>query len=1031
MRRLFLIASLGALALSACAESTRPDSGFDVAAFVSPPASARPWVRWWWPGNDVDPAALARDVASLAAAGFGGVEIQAFDAGLNPNAPADELARRRSVWSPSFYDHLKAALDAAKAAGLSVDLTLGSGWATGGDHVAPENSLLTLAFSEQRATGPGPVSVPLDGPDLTPFYKVAGPLDAGGDKLARWRPELAWPVVVLAARVTGGERAANWLTLDDQLQLDPASVTVVEASPTAGQTVAWTAPEGDWVVLAFYGLPDGEYPNFNAQPEPGWVVDHLDAQAVTETLETLLGSAAGLDAYHGSPLTGLFVDSFELKVERFFSRDFLSEFTKRRGYDPTLWLPVVMVPGADNNLFDGGGLPAAAPFEFSPADPSTSLGAGDRVRHDWQQTASDLFVERFAGTVQGWAAARGMGLRMQAYGLNVDVLAAMGASAVPEVEQLYAGGTDLFLKMGSSAAHLYGKTVCSAESFVWPGKDGYETPALWKAAADKLLVAGVTRLVYHGFATQPSVPTGEFGWLGWHPFSNPYSGLGTYGSLLQILNDAPTMKTLNAYVARVQAALGQGQPDADVLVLYPWLGFPASWTRLTGRDELLFNGRFAPDDPDPASSGAMALVTQVFGEPVLGPRGEWLEAVEPLLDGLHAAGYAWDWTNEERLRVAVAEDGKIRIGDVTWKAVLLVDVPGLEPDTARHLADLAAQGVPVAVVGALPVQQPGLGRADTGDAAVADAMATLVTGPRVRQVAPGDLASSLEADLGVVPGVRFWPDSAGLRHVRRTLPAGELVFFSNPTRASVATAVELPAGCESPAWLDPTPFMAGTDGVAREVAVDAGGRLALHLGAYGSALLLCGGSSTKLLPAREVAVTLSVDDWSVVGPDGTAVPLAGLPDPRRTADAGPYGSITYRGRVSIPNGAECSAGQLDLGWVDGRILDLRAGRAEDLLPLLPAFSWDDHVPGATLAMVGGGAAVTESATGGLAEADPTAPICPFEPGENVIELTVFEPLANRLRDTSDPHAARYADRPLAPFGLRGPVTLTLYRPVSD
>lgn len=35
----------------------------------------RPWSRWWWHGSAVDRAPLTADLASLRAAGIGGVEI--------------------------------------------------------------------------------------------------------------------------------------------------------------------------------------------------------------------------------------------------------------------------------------------------------------------------------------------------------------------------------------------------------------------------------------------------------------------------------------------------------------------------------------------------------------------------------------------------------------------------------------------------------------------------------------------------------------------------------------------------------------------------------------------------------------------------------------------------------------------------------------------------------------------------------------------------------------------------------------------
>lgn len=977
------------LVLLSCAETAALDSGFDAAAFADPPVTARPWVRWWWPGNDVEPAELRRELGELAARFFGGAEVQAFDAALDPQAPADELARRRSVLSPPFFAHVQVALDEALALGLGLDLTLGSGWPTGGAHVAPAASLGTLVHAETRVTGPQSVPVVLDGPDLLPFYKVASTAEAAGEPLARYLPELAVPVVVLAAEVVGGERSTNWLELQDQLVLDPASVRVLAEAPEVGSSLLFEAPAGDWIVLELYRMPDGEHVSLAAEAEPAFVTDHVDGHAVGASLEALVGTGTGLSAEASGAWRGLFVDSFELECERFFSTDFLAEFAARRGYDLVPWLPAVLEPGADNHLFDGGGIPTAPSYSLSDQD--------DRVRFDYQQTVSELFVERFAGTVGAWAAARGLAFRLQGYGLNVDVLAALGAATTPEVEQLYAGGTDLFLKLGSSAAHLYGRAEVSAEAFVWPGKDWAETPTLWKAAADKLFAAGINALVYHGY---PYRKLEGYGQGGWHAFSSTFGGASTYGSAITETNPYwGDLAELNRYVARVQVALRQGRPDADVLVLYPWFGFPASFTRLADRDELLFNGRFDPADPDPASGTLMALVTQLFGEPDLGARGEWLLAVEPLLADLHAAGYAWDWVNPARLGAAVADDGRVRLGDTTWGAVLLVDVPWLAPETATQLAELAAADVPVALIGLAPTRQPGLAGAVEGDATVGAEMARLLAGPRVAQVAPDGLPAALEDRLGVPPGVRFWPDHAGIRHVRRALPNGELVFFSNPARDPAVTAVDVPGGCAEPAWLDPW------TGRATAAARDFDGTsLALALAPYGSALLHCGtGLEAAELVAWTDATPQDLTAWTLAVPTGAAGEgwsgdASSLPDWRDVPElAHAEGPGRYDATVdlpSLPTGARVS---LDLGWVDGvaevSLNGQSIGRAR-----VPPFVLD----------------VTAQA----------------REGRNTVTVEVIAPLRNAFVArgvAGDPGYRQFAGRPdaLAPVGLRGPVTLTV------
>ena len=61
-------------------------------------------------------------------------------------------------------------------------------------------------------------------------------------------------------------------------------------------------------------------------------------------------------------------------------------------------------------------------------------------------------------------------LRAQSYGVDLDVMRAAGATPLPEAEQLYAGGSEMFLKMVSSGAMLYGRSHVSAESMVWLGR---------------------------------------------------------------------------------------------------------------------------------------------------------------------------------------------------------------------------------------------------------------------------------------------------------------------------------------------------------------------------------------------------------------------------------------------------------------------------------------------------------------------------------------------------------------------------------
>src|SRR6202048_2348421 len=104
----------------------------------------------------------------------------------------------------------------------------------------------------------------------------------------------------------------------------------------------WTPPAGRWVVLRFgYSLLG--ITNHPASPEgTGLEADKLDPDAVESYMNTYLDnykSAVGpLMGKHG--LQYVINDSWEAGAQN-WTANLIAEFTKRRGYDPHPWLPVL------------------------------------------------------------------------------------------------------------------------------------------------------------------------------------------------------------------------------------------------------------------------------------------------------------------------------------------------------------------------------------------------------------------------------------------------------------------------------------------------------------------------------------------------------------------------------------------------------------------------------------------------------------------------------------------------------------------
>src|SRR5262249_5479372 len=151
----------------------------------------------------------------------------------------------------------------------------------------------------------------------------------------------------------------------------------------------------------------------------------------------------------------------------------------------TPWLPFVGMPGRgevyppylSGPWFDGPG--------------------AENVRRDYWQTVSDVWMDNFFAPFAGWLHAHGLMARVQAHGAPVDLLKAYAIADIPETEQLYADGRVEFLKVASSAAHVYGRKLVSAESFVHFGKAYQSTAESLERDVNRLIAAGVNQMVYH------------------------------------------------------------------------------------------------------------------------------------------------------------------------------------------------------------------------------------------------------------------------------------------------------------------------------------------------------------------------------------------------------------------------------------------------------------------------------------------------------------------------------------------------------
>lgn len=969
-------------------------SGFDWQNLNAPPVSSHPWTRWWWPGGDVRAEDAVGQLRQLREAGFGGVEIQPFLSGAMAVEDEEVQSRIYDFDTPGYYATLDRVIAGADALGMQVDLTNMSGWPPGGPHIQLEESLTILAWGEETVQGGQQVEIDLPAPRPGPGEYIFSNLEFAGADFINFPAAQRELLSVAAYRRTGGERAWNPFNVADTLALDPASVRLLNGDVEAGR-LHWDAPEGEWHVVASYLLPSGEVPIGAAQKPQGFVFDHLDREVVWGNYAWALGERTGLPAHYGRGLRGFFNDSLEFRLRRMASEDILAEFRQRRGYDLEPWLPAVYVEGVDNVYF--------SEILHIRAAPDFTLGDDDgRIRQDYQRTLSELMIERFIEGSADWAHERGLTSRAQSYGMDIDMLRALGANTIPETEQLWAGGSDVGLKMASSAAALYGRPLTSAESFVWINRDYTPTARRIKAAADKLFLAGINHIVYHGTPYQwQNAPEGPFGELGWAPFSGP-SNPAHFSSNVGPGNTSlwPDVPGLNQYIARSQNLLRQGHPEVDVLILYPFLGYHG--TGSTGDfPEVLLAGALPDADPkttaaaDPTLLEGRKQLSRILTEPPakVDPRSAWVERLLPVLQALDRRGMTWGWLNEHAVQTdKLMPEGRLAAGG-RFGAILLPNVEALEVATLEQLGELASEGVPVLLAGELPQRQWSFHDRERGDAAVQDAARGLLErGAEHLELSESSILPALARTVDL-PLARS-SESTVRRYTRVLEGGGRIHFLANQSPEPAELRLPALAEGEDGWWYDP---------LRGQVTVASAEPLVLSLKGFESRFLVTGVPRPETLPLgldpalrpSALAERQLLGEWHVSG-EGLDQRWDSLKDWRDVPSLQhARGPLRYRTTVTLDEAQDKESYRLSLGLVQGSAEVLvngqSAGRAS-----LPPFTVE---VGSYL-----------------------------RPGENVVEVVVLAPLRNYLtgralaEDPQHNNMSRYADQ-LVAAGLMGPVYL--------
>jgi len=475
-------------------------------------------------------------------------------------------------------------------------------------------------------------------------------------------------------------------------------------------TLTWEAPEGNWTILRVGMTPTGTKNSPSAPQGKGYEVDKANSELVRFHFDQFIGEILKrIPEGSRSAFKYVIADSYEMGSQN-WTDGFGDKFKSRYGYDPVRYLPV----------FSGRIV--------------GSVEESERFLWDLRRAIADDIAYEYVGGLRKASNEKGLKTWLENYGhwgYPGEFLMYGGQSDLVSGE-FWNEGTlgDIECKSASSAAHMYGKTITSAESFT-AGRQSYKRhPALLKKRGDWSFTEGINHVVLHVVIQQPDdkrIP-GINAW-----FSTEFNRHNTWFK---------EGKSWVDYLRRCQNMLQQGKYVADVCYFI-------------GEDAPKMTGTRNPELPN---------------------------------------GYSYDYINAEVIMTRLAvKDGRFVLPDgMSYALLILPELKSMRPQVLAKIEELVKQGG--AVLGSKPSQSPSLQDYPACDSVVKDITTRLWAGEYkdgklVHRYGKGyqmDGLSVQEAlDLLKVTKDIDLGDDVPVLWTHRSLPGMDIYFLTNNSEEEV------------------------------------------------------------------------------------------------------------------------------------------------------------------------------------------------------------------------------------------------------
>jgi hypothetical protein len=333
---------------------------------------------------------------------------------------------------------------------------------------------------------------------------------------------------------------ATYPTAEPGLMIPRQKIVDLSAEVGTAGKLVWDVPPGSWTILRIGHTGNGS----DNHPAPagghGLECDKLSKAGVEAVFDGFIAKlAADVKEAAAGALVSTHIDSWEVGSQN-WTKDFRSEFTRRRGYDPLLFLPVMTGRIVDN------------------------LEISERFLWDLRETISDLLAENYAGHLRELAQQHGLRLSIEAYdGDPCEDLVYAGEADEPMAEFWILPPYEMDYSCGemASAAHVYGKPIVGAEAFTASEAEKWlYHPYAVKGYGDWAFCEGINRFVIHRYAQQPWTNPDRAPGMSMGPFGLHYERTQTWWN---------QSRAWHEYLARCQYLLRQGQFVADICYVAP------------------------------------------------------------------------------------------------------------------------------------------------------------------------------------------------------------------------------------------------------------------------------------------------------------------------------------------------------------------------------------------------------------------------------------------------------------------------------